>query len=101
MIYRLDVPELGQDAGEIRVLEWHGDVGAAFDVGDMIVELETHKAVVEIRAGQQGVFRNIAVAAGEWCESGAPLALFGDTADEALPDQAKDANTLIVQFEIA
>jgi pyruvate/2-oxoglutarate dehydrogenase complex dihydrolipoamide acyltransferase (E2) component len=101
MIYRLDVPELSDDAGEVRVLEWHGAVGDAFAVGDMILELETHKAIVEIRAGQAGFFRRVDVAEGGWCGSGASLGLCSDTLDEALPADAEGADALLVRFEIA
>ena len=52
MIWKLVVPGPIEDVEELRVLEWHGDVGRRFDAGAMIVELETHKAVVEVRAGQ-------------------------------------------------
>jgi pyruvate/2-oxoglutarate dehydrogenase complex dihydrolipoamide acyltransferase (E2) component len=101
MIYKLDVPELSEDAGEVRVLEWHGQAGEAFEVGAMIVELETHKAIVEIRAGQPGVLRKITVAAGEWCVSGGPLGLCSDGADEALPTDEAELGGLLVRFEIA
>ena len=101
MIYKLEVPELAEDVQEVRVLEWHGDSGTSFDIGDMIVELETHKAIVEIRAGQPGFFRKIEVPAGEWCKTGVPLGLFSDAADEALPAEAGGAVNMLVRFEIA
>jgi pyruvate/2-oxoglutarate dehydrogenase complex dihydrolipoamide acyltransferase (E2) component len=101
MIYKLDVPELSDNAGEVRVLEWHGQVGDAFEAGAMIVELETHKAIVEIRAGQAGVLRRIAAVAGEWCVSGAALGLCSDGADETLPADDEGVQEFLVRFEIA
>jgi pyruvate/2-oxoglutarate dehydrogenase complex dihydrolipoamide acyltransferase (E2) component len=101
MIYKLDVPELSEDAGEVRVLEWHGQAGDAFEPGAMIIELETHKAIVEIRAGQPTVLRKINVAAGEWCVSGAPLGLCSDGADEELPADETGVGPLLARFEIA
>lgn len=59
MIYLLAVPGPIEDVEEVRVLEWHGEPGHAFAAGDLIVELETHKALVEVRAGQPGVMRRI------------------------------------------
>ena len=47
--------------------------GTAFAPGDLIVELETHKAVVEARAGQAGILREIKAAPGDWCRIGTPL----------------------------
>ena len=37
------------------MLEWHGPEGHAFAPGELVVELETHKALVEVRAGHAGV----------------------------------------------
>jgi pyruvate/2-oxoglutarate dehydrogenase complex dihydrolipoamide acyltransferase (E2) component len=100
MIYKMTVPSAADDVPQFRVLEWHGAAGSVFQAGDLIVELETHKAVFEVRAGRAAVLREIAVAAGEWCQIGAPLALFSDDAGEALADGG-DLGDLAVDFEIA
>jgi len=94
MIYRLIVPGPIEDVEEVRVLEWHCKPGAAFVPGAMLVELETHKAVVEVRAGQPGVLRSVLCVAGAWQR-------LADTPDEALPDPLEDgAAALAVAFEI-
>ena len=101
MIYRLSVPPAVPDVKEIRVLEWHGGPGTAFATGDLIVELETHKAVVEVRAGQPGILRQINAGPGEWRGIRFSLALFSDTADEAIPDGESISDTFGVEFEIS
>jgi pyruvate/2-oxoglutarate dehydrogenase complex dihydrolipoamide acyltransferase (E2) component len=100
MIYQLSVPPAVPDVEEIRVLEWHGEPGTTFAPGDLIVELETHKAVVEARAGQPGVLREIKAGPGDWRAIGLVLALFSDTADEALPEGEGAAPDLVIEFEI-
>ncbi|NDP42268.1 MAG: 2-oxoglutarate dehydrogenase [Aromatoleum sp.] len=100
MIYKLVVPGPIDDLEELRVLDWHGAVGKAFVPGEMIVELETHKAVVEVRAARPGVLRQILCAAGDWEKVGQPLALFGDDAAEPLPASAEAPAPLLVEFEI-
>jgi pyruvate/2-oxoglutarate dehydrogenase complex dihydrolipoamide acyltransferase (E2) component len=100
MIYKLVVPGPIEDVEELRVLQWHGAIGKAFVAREMIVELETHKAVVEVRAARPGVLRQILCAAGDWEKIGQPLALFSDEADEALPESAEVAAPLLVEFEI-
>jgi hypothetical protein len=72
MIYKLDVPGPIEDVEEVRVLEWQGEAGRVFAPGDLIVELETHKAVVEVRAGQPGVLGGILSPAGDWQKLGQP-----------------------------
>ena len=99
MIYQISVPAVA-DVEEIRVLEWHGDLGHRFNKGDLIVELETHKAIVEVRAGQPGVLRKILSKSGNWQGIGLPLALLSDEQDEVLPDGDRAATDLPVDFEI-
>ena len=84
MIYTLDVPMTIEDNQSVRILEWHGQVGDAFAAGALVVELETHKALIEIRADQPGILRDIRFAEGDWCPLGQTLALLSDTRDEAL-----------------
>jgi pyruvate/2-oxoglutarate dehydrogenase complex dihydrolipoamide acyltransferase (E2) component len=99
MFYKISVPPVA-DVEEIRVLEWHGDVGHRFNPGDLVVELETHKAIVEVRAGQPGVLRKIMSDAGNWQQIGLPLGLMSDADGEALPDGADSIIDLAVDFEI-
>jgi pyruvate/2-oxoglutarate dehydrogenase complex dihydrolipoamide acyltransferase (E2) component len=100
MIYQVAVPDVGEDVEEIRVLEWHGGPGDRFDSGALIVELETHKALVEMRAAQDGVLRQILAPEGEWARIGVPIAVFSDEPDEALPDQADAGAAMRVEFVV-
>jgi pyruvate/2-oxoglutarate dehydrogenase complex dihydrolipoamide acyltransferase (E2) component len=101
MIYQLVVPGPIEDVEEVRVLEWHRQEGGAFEAGALLVELETHKAVIEVRPAQAGVLRRVLCQPGAWQQIGKPLALLSDTADEALPEEAvRDAEPLPVEFEV-
>jgi pyruvate/2-oxoglutarate dehydrogenase complex dihydrolipoamide acyltransferase (E2) component len=101
VLYNLTVPAAVSGVDEIRILEWHGESGASFLPGDMIVELETHKAVVEVRAGQAGVLRAISAEAGDWRAIGSTLAIFSDDADEPLPESEGALADLTVEFEVS
>ncbi len=90
MIYRLSVPATLEDVTSVRVLEWHGAPGSAITPGMLIVELETHKALIEVRAEQTGLLRRIDCGEGEWCPLGGALALLSDEAGEALEGDAAD-----------
>lgn len=100
MIYKLAVPGPIEDVEELRVLEWHGAPGTRFDAGALIVELETHKAVVEVRATRPGVLRAILCAAGDWQQVGKTLGLVGDDADEPLPADDAALTRIPVAFEV-
>jgi pyruvate/2-oxoglutarate dehydrogenase complex dihydrolipoamide acyltransferase (E2) component len=99
MLYKISVPPVA-DVEEIRVLEWQAPVGHKFSTGDLVVELETHKAIVEVRAAQPGILRQILSSAGEWQEIGLPLAILSDEADEALPADDETVTDLAVEFSI-
>ena len=101
MIYKLCVPGPIEDVQEVRVLEWHGQAGRAFEPGEMIVELETHKAVVEVRAGQPGILRAVLCPEGDWRKLGAPLGVFSDGPDETLPADADALANWPVAFEVS
>jgi pyruvate/2-oxoglutarate dehydrogenase complex dihydrolipoamide acyltransferase (E2) component len=100
MIYKISVPSVA-DVEEIRVLEWHGSTGHHFDVGDLVVELETHKAIVEVRASQPGYLIAILSEAGNWQTIGLPLAILADEKSEVLPSDISGLTDLAVEFEIS
>jgi pyruvate/2-oxoglutarate dehydrogenase complex dihydrolipoamide acyltransferase (E2) component len=86
MIYILAVPGPIEDVEEVRVLD---------------VELETHKALVEVRAGQSGVLRRIACPEGAWQDLGKTLALFSDDPEEPMPTSTNGLGPLAVDFEVS
>jgi pyruvate/2-oxoglutarate dehydrogenase complex dihydrolipoamide acyltransferase (E2) component len=100
MIYYLAVPGPIEDVEEVRVLEWQGGPGRVFSPGDLIVELETHKAVVEVRAGQPGILREVLCEAGSWEQIGKPLAVLSDYSTEPLPASSEGLEPWLVEFEI-
>jgi pyruvate/2-oxoglutarate dehydrogenase complex dihydrolipoamide acyltransferase (E2) component len=101
MIYSLVVPGPIEDVEEVRMLEWHGPVGHSYAPGDLIVEFETHKALVEVRAGQAGVLRQIVCAEGQWQAVGLPIAVLSDNAVEPLPDTTDGLPVMPVKFEVS
>lgn len=100
MIYTLTVPGTIEDTKELRVLEWHRAASTRVGPGDLLVELETHKVLIEVRAGQAGFLRQIICADGGWCAIGGPLALLSDTLEEALDGPPQDLPMLMADFEI-
>jgi pyruvate/2-oxoglutarate dehydrogenase complex dihydrolipoamide acyltransferase (E2) component len=101
MIYLLAVPGPIEEVEEVRVLEWHGPEGHAFAPGELVVELETHKALVEVRAGQPGVLRSIVCMEGAWQDVGKTLAVFSDAPDEPLPASYAGSEAWAVHFEVS
>jgi len=100
VLYRLATPVVGDEVVEIRVLQWHGDAGAAFAPGELVVELETHKALIEVRAGQAGVLRRIFAPDGAWIRVGEPFAVFSDGHDEPMGDDSAAEAAFLADFVI-
>jgi pyruvate/2-oxoglutarate dehydrogenase complex dihydrolipoamide acyltransferase (E2) component len=89
------------EAVDVRLLEWHTTPGDTLSPGDLIVELETHKVIVEVRAGQRGILRRILCNEGEWRRLGDPLAILSDDAEGAIPASAEGLAEWDARFELA
>ena len=98
MIFQVTVPAMAEDVEEIRILEWHGEPGQVFAPGELLVEFETYKALVEVRTAQAGVLRRILAPAGDWLRIGAPAAMFSDGPDEDLPESADQLAAMAIDF---
>lgn len=70
----LTLPRMGETMEEARVTQWLVAPGAAFRRGDVLLEVETDKAVVEVPALQNGVLRAQLVAVGQMVALHAPIA---------------------------
>src|SRR5690606_6139384 len=77
------LPEVMANATEAVIATWVAPEGATVAVGDVLAEIETEKAVVEMNAEQAGVIAKHLVAAGTLVRVGAPVALLLESADEA------------------
>ena len=82
------MPQMGADMVEGTVITWFKQVGDTVDVGDIIAEIETDKANVELEAFEAGTMRQHVVAEGDIVPVGEVIALLGD-AEEALPEVTK------------
>ena len=100
MTYQLTVPAAVPGVEEIRILEWHKHPGDAIAAGDLIVELETHKAVIEVRAAQAGILRKILAEAGDWRGIGLPVAIFSSDASDEIPSDLTNTDAMMVEFEV-
>lgn len=71
----LRMPEVLANATEAVLSTWEVPEGATVAVGDVLAEIETEKAVVELAAEEAGVLARQLAAPGERVAVGAPVAL--------------------------
>ena len=78
------LPSLAADFESGLIEQWHKEVGDKIDVGDVIADVSTDKAVVELEAEDEGTLGRILVPAGtEDVAVGTPIAILlldGETA---------------------
>lgn len=82
------VPTLGESVTEATVGAWQVSEGDAVKKDDILVELETDKVSVEVRAEEDGVLAKIIAAEGDTVEIGAVLAQLGEGGADAEPAEA-------------
>ena len=69
------VPALGESVVEARVVRWLKRQGDHVDAGEPLVELETEKVDLEVRADEAGTISSIAKNEGEDVKVGDVLAV--------------------------
>ncbi len=80
----LEMPKLGFDMAEGTLVRWVKDQGEAVQKGEVIAEIETDKATVEVEANGSGIVYKHLVAEGEITPVGTPIAVI--TAPDEEPD---------------
>ena len=84
MATEIVMPKMGYDMTEGSVVKWVRHEGDTIKRGEVIAEIETDKAVVEMEAEAAGVLRKIVVQEGVKVPVGEAIAYIG-TADESIP----------------
>ncbi len=74
----IKMPRLSDTMEEGAIATWHKHPGDAVAVGDVLVEIETDKAVMEYEAYQAGTLAEILVPEGRNADIGTPIALLDD-----------------------
>ena len=76
------MPHGSQTMDEGTVSKWHKTVGDIVKKGDIIVDIETDKAVIELEADTSGILHKIIVQEGVEVPVKTPLAIIGDEDEE-------------------
>jgi len=81
----IEMPKLSDTMTVGTVVKWHKQVGDVVSNGDILAEIETDKATMELENFEDGTLLKILVAESEEADIGAPLAVVGEL-DEELPE---------------
>jgi pyruvate dehydrogenase E2 component (dihydrolipoamide acetyltransferase) len=77
-VIEIKMPRLSDTMEEGAINTWHKRPGDKVEVGDVLVEIETDKAVMEYEAYQAGTLSKILVEDGQTVDIGAVIALLDD-----------------------
>ena len=78
MATKIILPKLGQTMEEGTIVEWVKKEGEAISRGDVIFQVESDKAVLEVESKDKGVLRKILVDKGVKVPILTPVAIIGD-----------------------
>ena len=87
------LPDLGEGLPEAEIVAWHVAEGDSIKTDDLLVSVETAKAVVEVPSPYTGTVARLHAKAGDMVATGAPLVDFSDAQTEAekpAPSQPAD-----------
>ena len=85
MIQEVRMPKLGQTMEEAVIVKWRKERGDAVARGDVLLEIQTDKAVLEVESFVEGVFLERVAEEGDSFPVNAVIAIVGDPGDET-PD---------------
>lgn len=93
MATKIQMPKLSDTMSEGTILKWRFKEGDKVKQGDILVEIESDKADMELEAYDSGVLRKIFVAEGGKAKIGAPIAIIADAGEDisALEQEAPPA----------
>jgi pyruvate dehydrogenase E2 component (dihydrolipoamide acetyltransferase) len=89
----INMPKLGFDMAEGTLIRWVKKVGDTVNKGEILAEIETDKATVEVESSASGVVRSLLADEGSVVPVNTPIAIVG-TPDEKIeaPQTPKDAS---------
>ncbi|MGE0598160.1 MAG: dihydrolipoamide acetyltransferase family protein [Dehalococcoidia bacterium] len=85
MAFEVTMPQMGADMTEGTVVKWFKSVGDTVTRGEIIAEIETDKADVELEAYESGTLIKLIAEEGEVVPVGEVIALLGEAGEKA-PD---------------
>ena len=91
------LPDLGEGLQDAEIVQWHVKIGDEVQLDQLLVSVETDKAVVDIPSPETGKIHNLYGNIGDIINVGDPLVEFSSDSPELKPQQPKadDAGTVV------
>ena len=96
MAETISMPKLGFDMAEGLLVRWVKQVGENINKGDVLAEIETDKATVEVESSASGVVLQLIAEQGTMVPVNAPIAVVG-AAGEVVSDQSSVSSKKVAE----
>ena len=95
MSVNIEMPKLSDTMTEGTLVKWHKQIGDTVEIGDILAEIETDKATMEMEAFDDGILTDILIKEGEKALIGGVLAILdGDSLTPASPSPNTSATAI-------
>jgi pyruvate dehydrogenase E2 component (dihydrolipoamide acetyltransferase) len=95
MSVNIEMPKLSDTMTEGTLVKWHNQIGDTVEIGDILAEIETDKATMEMEAFDDGILTDILIKEGEKALIGGVLAILdGDSLTPASPSPNSPATAI-------
>src|SRR5689334_15621136 len=91
MPVNIEMPKLSDTMTEGTLIKWHKKVGDNVEIGDILADVETDKATMEMEAFDEGVLTEILVQEGEKAAISSVLAVLDGEGGDSAPAPEKAA----------
>ena len=91
MIKKVQMPQLGQTVEEATIEVWHRKEGEKVEKGDVLLEITTDKATLEVESYFEGILKKPLYKEGDVVPVDAVIALIGDPDDEVSDEMVREA----------
>jgi pyruvate dehydrogenase E2 component (dihydrolipoamide acetyltransferase) len=81
------MPKLSDTMEEGKIIKWFKQAGEAVKIGDILAEVETDKANMELEAYDEGVLAEVRTGEGESAPVGAVIAVLSDGGEAKAPEK--------------
>lgn len=85
-----NLPDLGEGLPDAQIVTWHVKIGDEIKIDQLLVSVETAKAVVDIPSPQSGIIEKLCVNPGDVLNTGQPLVIFKSTGSEKYAQSTVD-----------
>jgi pyruvate dehydrogenase E2 component (dihydrolipoamide acetyltransferase) len=93
MLHKITMPAAGQTTDQLRILKWNKAKGDTIQRGDVLLEIETDKATLEVESFAKGTLLKILVDEGETASTGDVVAYIGEQGELALLEDNESPKT--------